>query len=51
MKNYFENLGYLLNVETNKFEHSEKPSIVIKKVSSSSAEILISFEKPKEATL
>ena len=51
MENYFEDLGYLLNTETNKFEHSEKPSIVIKKVSSSSAEISISFEKPKEVTL
>jgi len=51
IKNYFEDLGYLFDSETNNFEHSEKPTIKLKKVSSSSAEITISFEQPKEINL
>ena len=47
MVNYFEDLGYLFNEEANNFEHSEKPTVTIKKVSSSSSEIIISFDKPE----
>ena len=45
MESYFSDLGYVLNSTTSVFEHDEKPTIKIKKISNGSAEILITFDQ------